>query len=295
MGFFQSKSIFRSASKSDIINIIVIHSLMYVIFQFTRITFLIGGESDSFFYEHIYDKITLPAQWHSFLYKPWSIFTYIFADLNIYTLIGNMIWLWIFGTVIEDLQGSYKVLPIYFISGFVGAIVFLTVNTFIFPLHQTSYAGTMASLSGLAISVLTFRAKYIFSAIFGLGIPIWVFAIIYFALQSVMITSYTVWLLSLLAGGIITGLGYTSYFRLLFEHLSNFYMRAVSYLSNNQHFIKKKKSKLNINTHKSYDRIQTHKTSQLELNQILEKIQQHGIDSLTPYEKKRLDLLSRHI
>lgn len=295
MGFFQSKSIFRSASKSDIINIIVIHSLMYVIFQFTRITFLIGGESDTYFYAHIYDKITLPAQWHLFIYKPWSIFTYIFADLNIYTFIANMIWLWIFGTVIEDLQGSYKVLPIYLISGFMGAIVFLSVNTLFFPLHQTSYAGALASLSGLAVCVLMFRPKYIFSAIFGLGIPIWGFALIYFALQSIMITSSTLWLLSLIVGGIITGLGYKSYFKSFFDLLSDFYKKTVGYLSNNDHFIKKKKSKLNISTHPRNNRIQNHKTSQLELNQLLDKIQQDGIDSLSASEKKRLDLLSKQL
>lgn len=295
MGIFQSKSIFRSASKSDIINIIVIHSLMFVIFQFIRITFLIGGESDSFFYAHIYDKITLPAQWHAFIYKPWSIFTYIFADLNIYTLIGNMIWLWIFGTVIEDLQGSYKVLPIYIISGVIGAIVFLSVNTFFFPVHQVAYAGALASLTGLAVCVLIFRAKYIFSAIFGLGIPIWIFALIYFALQSIMITSSTIWLLSFIAGGVLTGLGYKSYFRLLFDHLSELYKRTVNYLNNNDHFIKKKKTKLNIITHQGNNRMLTHKATQLELNQLLEKIQQKGIESLTASEKKRLDLLSKQL
>lgn len=293
MASFNSKSIFRFASKSDIIKIITITSLFFVILQFTRVTFLINNESDTPFYTFFYNKLALPATFRELLYQPWSVITYMFSELNFMRLLGNMIWLWVFGTVIEDLRGSNRILPIYILGGVAGALLMITFNTFKPNINMGYYAGSLASLSAVAIATLMFRPKYKFSMFFGLEIPIWIFVAIFFALNIATIQSYTLSLLFMAAGGVLAGLGYTNVLSSFYEKCTELLSRSGNYISNNDNFIiqKENKNRDKAMQHMTYKKIQKKAAT---IDDILDKINEKGIDSLSREEKKLLDEYSKN-
>lgn len=43
-------------------------------------------------------------------------------------ILSNMIWLWAFGYILQDMAGNDKIIPIYIYGGLAGGIVFITAN-----------------------------------------------------------------------------------------------------------------------------------------------------------------------
>jgi membrane associated rhomboid family serine protease len=293
MASFNSKSIFQFASKSDIIKIITATSLFFVILQFTRITFLINGESDAPFYQYIYNKLALPATFRELLYQPWSLITYLFSELNFMRILGNMIWLWVFATVIEDLRGSNRILPIYLTGGVIGGLFMMLFNQFKPAITMSHYTGSLGALAAVAFATLIFRPKYKFSMFFGLEIPIWVFVGIFFALNIATIQSHTVSQLFLAIGGSLVGLGYTNILQVYFEKCTEWFTRIGNYFTNNDNFVTNKKNTnrqqtmLNVTYKKTQNKTKT-------IDDILDKIHEKGMDSLNPTEKQLLEEYSKN-
>ena len=53
-----------------------------------------------------------------------TLITYQFLHANIWHLLGNMIFLWVFGDDIEEAMGSLRFIGFYLVSGVVAALVF---------------------------------------------------------------------------------------------------------------------------------------------------------------------------
>lgn len=283
MGSFNSKSIFQFTSKSDIIKIIVVTSLFYVILHFIRITFLISGESEVFFNEHIWSKMTLRSTLSQNAWQPWSFITYIFTDMSFMKILGNMIWLWIFGTVLEDLRGSYRIIPIYLAGGILGGLLMVSFNTIKGDIGFDAFAGGLAALTAVATAAVMFKPTYKFWAFLGIGIPIWVMALLFLALNLAVIGSYSLGLLLLILGGIIIGVGYNTFLSSFFEWCTLKLKQWSDYFWNNDNFKVKQKQK----TSKEIP-FRVVNASDKKIDEILDKINEKGIDSLTSDEKRIL-------
>lgn len=105
----------------------------------------------------------MPATFRELLYQPWSLITYLFSELNFMRILGNMIWLWVFATVIEDLRGSNRILPIYLTGGVVGGLFMMLFNQFKPAITMSHYTGSLGALAAVAFATLIFRPKYKFS------------------------------------------------------------------------------------------------------------------------------------
>ena len=58
--------------------------------------------------------------------------TYMFSDTgyNLIRIISNMLWLWAFGFILQEMTGNDKLIPIYIYGGVFGGIVFIAANYF---------------------------------------------------------------------------------------------------------------------------------------------------------------------
>lgn len=82
---------------------------MYVFFAITIGGFLVGffssmftgGASITFFAIHSGDALSI--------LKLWKLFTYGFLDAQVFSVVSNLIWLWIFGGVIEMMLSGKRV------------------------------------------------------------------------------------------------------------------------------------------------------------------------------------------
>lgn len=157
---------------------------------------LIGINVGVFFYElslspteleifvHKYGLLPLDIVYFNFL----NLFTHMFIHGGIAHLVGNMLFLWIFGNNVEDALGRVKFLVLYFFSGFFAAFL----QSFIAILEGSlniPMVGASGAISGILASyvklypyakVLTVIPPFIF---FFFVLPAWFFIGYWFILQ----------------------------------------------------------------------------------------------------------------
>lgn len=291
MNSFNAKIFFKAIAKSDITKIIITTALLFVILQSIRVSIMMGGEEPTWFFENIWDKVILSASLSESLQKPWTWITYIFCEMSMMQIIGNMIWLWIFGSVIEDLQGYYRVIPLYLTGGLIAAICLCVLHSF-FKLPSFYYAGASPGLVAVATATLIYKPNYKFWIADRLGINMWILGIIFFVLQFASIGNFNVSKIALLFGGILTGVAFNFGLPLYFDWLSNSFKKLANFFGSNDNFVlqKRKTNRFKSVTKSSY---QVVNISEQKINMLLDKISASGINSLSKEERKQLEEYSK--
>ena len=137
----------------------------------------------SLFTKNVLGWFTLPADGERMLNRPWTIITHMFAHDNIWKVFSNMLWLWCFGYIMQDLTGNKKIVPIFIYGGLAGGIAFMLAYNFIPSLHtQLPYASAIGASSGvmaLAIATTMVSPKYKIFPMIGGGIPLWALTALY--------------------------------------------------------------------------------------------------------------------
>jgi membrane associated rhomboid family serine protease len=100
-----------------------------------------------------------PSVW----YKPWSVVTYMFLHLGFWHLLGNLLWLYFVGSILEDLVGSKPIYWLFLGGGILGALVFQLVYSF------SAYSdlktpmqllGASGGVSAIVIGTALFTPRY---------------------------------------------------------------------------------------------------------------------------------------
>src|SRR5215213_6947539 len=77
-----------------------------------------------------------------------SLFTSMFMHGDMWHLIGNMIYLWVFGRRVEDACGSWRFLAYYLISGIIATVGWELFNTAHADLPIIGASGAIAGIMG---------------------------------------------------------------------------------------------------------------------------------------------------
>src|SRR5688572_28903395 len=281
--------------------LIAINMIIVVILDFLFAVFHLRYESASearhFYENNILNQFALPADLNKIAAKPWTIITHMFSHDSVWHLLGNLLWLWVFGYIFLDLTGNRKIIPLYIYGGLAGALAFILAYNFLPGLKQSlpmvKALGASAGVMAIAAAVTSISPGYrIFPMLFG-GIPVWVLMVIYLIIDLASIPlSNPGGLIAHLAGA-LTGFLFIYFFRRGFdwsEWMNNFF----DWVSNLFNPDKPKKGK-NIKQELFYksERQPYHKTPNIteqRVNEILDKISQKGYSSLTDDEK---DILKR--
>ncbi len=78
----------------------------------------------------ISSQFVLPSQLNELIFRPWTIITYGLSHYSFGHILSNMIALWWFGRILQDLVGSNRVLGIYLISVIAAALAYLVIGQF---------------------------------------------------------------------------------------------------------------------------------------------------------------------
>jgi membrane associated rhomboid family serine protease len=112
---------------------------------------------------NIEDIFALHA-WQSSLFRPWQLITHMFLHGDFGHIFGNMLALWMFGSVLENVWGSKRFLTFYIVCGLGAALMHLLFLSYEFLpmmrdyqlLYQMQQGGQSASVAELG----RFIAKY---------------------------------------------------------------------------------------------------------------------------------------
>jgi membrane associated rhomboid family serine protease len=82
-----------------------------------------------------------------------TIFTYQFFHADISHLLGNMVFLWVFGDDVERALGRWRYLAFYLLCGVVGGLVFIA-----YDLHaRIELIGASGAIAGLVVAYVMLR------------------------------------------------------------------------------------------------------------------------------------------
>ena len=173
---------------NSLLMLLAVIAILFCIFKFLFVVYKFSDWPDSEYYTNILDWFRMPADFEKFLSRPWTLLTYMFMHDGVLDLIGNALWLWAFGYILQDLTGNNKLIPLFIYGGVVGGIIFLLVANLLPSLApalaQMRLEGASAGLMAIAIGTTVLAPNYrIFPMING-GIPLWILTLIYVALTA---------------------------------------------------------------------------------------------------------------
>jgi membrane associated rhomboid family serine protease len=117
------------------------------------------------------------------LSRPWTIITHMFVHDNFWKIFSNMLWLWCFGYIFQDMAGNKKIVPVFIYGALGGAIAFVLAYNFLPSLQpQLPIANTLGASAGvmaLAIATTMISPGYRIFPMIGGGIPLWVLTAFY--------------------------------------------------------------------------------------------------------------------
>lgn len=285
-----------------LMGIIGINAVLFVLLNFIMIIYFLGKIDMEHFNKEILSWFVVPGSLAKLASRPWVLLTYMFSHLTVWHMIGNMLCLWAFGYILQDLTGNRHLAPLYLYGGFFGSVFFLLmVNTFpVFhgELANLSLIGCGASIMAIAVATTTVAPDYrVFPMIMG-GIPLWVLTLIFACLDFGLMSGYGGGIgVAHLAGGLIGfvyikrmhtgkdwGLWMHRFYNWIFnlfepqkQTLKNQLKQEVFYESKGQAFKK------------------TSNITQQKIDEILDKINRDGYHFLNDEEKEYLKRASKDL
>ena len=234
----------------------------------------------------------LPNTWGEWLHKPWTLFTAPFSHLSVWITFGNMLWLWSFGYILQDLSGNRKIIPLFLYGSWFGCLSFL-----LLPGSVDFYFGAAAGVGAIAVATTLISPYYRIFPLLGGGIPLWGLTLFYILSTLSSLNSYTLAGALPQVSGLIAGLVYYLILREgidITEWMSRFFEWCNELLNPEKPTPKATKGKLFYMTEKAPYKKTAHITQE-RVDAILDKINRSGVDSLTEEEQQILKRSRREL
>ncbi|MBC7694004.1 MAG: rhomboid family intramembrane serine protease [Burkholderiales bacterium] len=245
--------------------------------------FIINISSGVFKSDVIALNMALPLNLNEFIFKPWTLFTYMFSHKDLGHVFYNMLLLYFSAHTFLNFLSEKKLLYVYIMSGLTGGITLLILSA-VFP---SSFANSILfGASAAVIGIVTSLAIYM------PNLPVSLFGIIemkykYYALLIFAVS--TIIDFNINTGGKISHFG-GAFFGLLFGYL----LKNGKDISEFSFFKKPEKPKLKIvHTNSALKNKETSLSNQQTIDSLLDKISKSGYENLTKAEKELLFKLSQ--
>lgn len=171
--------------RNIVTQILVVNLTVFILLLFTRVIYNMEGYGTERFNQEILAWASLPANPARLLTRPWTLITAMFSHISFWQVFSNMLWLWCFGSLLQSLAGHQRILPLYLFGGLCGAIFYVmgmhAIPAFEPLLPQASLIGAGASVMALAIGVTTIAPNYRIFPLLAGGIPLWVITLVFVA------------------------------------------------------------------------------------------------------------------
>lgn len=293
-GSYRIKKPWRERLGSDAITVLIAaHVIAFIFFLLVLgIYKIVGAEG----YDWLMSKFALPASPKEFLFQPWSIITYSITEFyfNFFRLLSNMVWLFFYAQILKLYTRDAVIIPIFIygtIAGAIGFLVFCAIPVFATSQGISLY-GAHNGIISLAMAATIMAPSYkILPQIRG-GISLWIVTLIYLLLNvgsvALVGTGYGVGLLlAALAGAVFSillkkDIDITDWMNNLWQRAGLLLVKPI------------KKQAKEVVFYKTGNRQPYSKEPIVtadKIDELLDKINEKGINSLTAKEK---EILRRH-
>ena len=234
-------------------------------------------------YRLTYSYLTLPSYLPRLATHFWTPLTYMFMHADFFHLLFNMLWLYWLGQIFAEFLGDKRILGLYLLGGFAGAVFFVASYN-LFPMFTQNGVYLAASVVGASAAVMAIIAG---AATIAPNYEIMLFGVIPIKLKWIaafyIVTGF--WgIKGPNAGGEIAHLGGALMGFIYVKQLQkgNDWINAIAGL-----FKFKRRSKLKVaSTNRNI--VNDGTPRQEEIDRILDKISTTGYDNLSKQEKDTL-------
>ncbi len=255
---------------------------------------------------HSEQWLAVPADLHTLLFRPWTLFSYMFLHYDIFHILFNMLWLFWFGELFMQFIEQRRMLSVYILGGLSGAFLYILAFNLIpafEPIVPVSVAlGASASVYAIVIAVCAYTPDYSIGLLFIGKVKLKYLALVIIAIDLLSISGGN-------GGGHIAHLGGALFGYVFAIQLKkgNDITKRFAFMMDYIFRIFRKRPKMRVSSSKYnaeyVDFTETSETTrqktdhefnrQKAVNQeiidaILDKISQSGYDSLTKEEKATL-------
>lgn len=288
--FEEFKSAFQRPNNAHIQLIIINVAVFLVIGIFT----VIGDISKaSAFADFLYDQFTIPPTIGEFLTRPWTIITYMFAHSrgDIFHILFNMLVFYWFGRLFVEYLGSDKLIALYVLGGITGGIFYLLMfNTVPYYIERSGFTGMVgasASVYAIVVATAALIPNYTFYLLFFGPVKIKYIAGFYVVVSFLGTTQAN-------AGGNLAHLGGALVGFVYLKQLQSgvnwggWVTATLDWITDL--FKSKPKVKVSYRNEEKKSAVKSSvlKSSQDEIDAILDKISERGYESLSKEEKEKL-------
>ena len=137
--------------------LIYINVGLFILIRLASVLFMLFNVQGVPFLQYL----QLPASPELLLFRPWTLFTYMFTHFDFLHILFNMLWLYWFGGLFLNFFNERQLGGLYILGGLAGAILFVLAYN-IFPYFQNvvsfSYLmGASASVMAIVFAVSFYR------------------------------------------------------------------------------------------------------------------------------------------
>jgi len=181
------KKITLGDDSNALMMLVGMNALIFISFGIIQILYYLTQSTTTAFHYEILRWFIVPAKLSSLAVLPWTIFTYMFVHVGVIYTVITLVWLWVFGSILQDLSGNSKIIPLYIYGGVAGAIIFVAANYLIPSLrNQVEYSfmlGGNAAIMAIAVATTTLSPDYRLFKMLNGGIPLWILTLLYIVID----------------------------------------------------------------------------------------------------------------
>jgi membrane associated rhomboid family serine protease len=276
----------------------IFNVIFFLVLATIKVAVSANDNSYAEFYTQVVNWFYLPADLARLGNRPWTVISFMFSDTELFRAISNMLWLWVFGGILQNLTGNKKLIPVYLYGGLAGAVFFIAAG-YLIPTNRAIISsahllGANAAVMAVAAATTMIAPGYRFFRNIRGGIPLWVLAVIYFAVDLAGVKDQPAAQAIAHIGGAIAGFLFVILLRNRMDG-SIWMNNSYSWFINLFNPAKNKtgssiKEKVFYNTGNRSPYQKTSNVTEQRIDEILDKINQKGYDHLSKEEK---DILKR--
>lgn len=276
----------------------VFNVAFFLVLLTIKVAIDVNDNSSSVFYSQVLNWFQLPAGITKLANRPWTLLTYMFSEAEVFRGVSNMLWLWAFGSILQNLTGNKKLIPVYLYGGFTAAVFFI-VASYLIPTNKTAIdsaalLGANAPVMAVAAAATLIAPDYRFFRHIRGGIPIWILTVIYFAIDLASVADKPAATAIAHIAGAVAGFLFVLLLQknidgsVWMNNLYNWFMNLFNPHKHKAGNTVKEKVFYNTGNRSPYKK--TSNVTEQRINEILDKINQKGFSQLTKEEK---DILKR--
>jgi membrane associated rhomboid family serine protease len=286
------KSAFQRPNNAHVQLIIINVVIFLIVGIFTVIGEISGAGA---FADFIYNQFTIPPTFAEYITRPWTLITYMFAHSrgDIFHILFNMLVFYWFGRLFAEYLGSDKLVGLYVLGGLAGGVFYLLMfNTVPYYIERSGFSGMVgasAAVYAIVVATATLIPNYTFFLLFLGPVRIKYIAAFYVVISFLGTTQSNVGGNLAHLGGALIGFIYLKQLQ-AGVNWGSWITATLDWIK--ELFSSKPKVKVSYRSEEKrqpkHSKVTVSKTSQDEIDAILDKISERGYESLSKEEKEKL-------